>query len=210
MDPDAAGKSTNAPAPWLLASLGGSLLVVSALAVLLGLSYRREAAAYRQASNAARRGNRAERETARIREELDAQIRRSESLENRALEQGEALSALRRSDRKTRAQHRASEKELGELLRSGEDKSRELIRRHHRILELQRDVERLTEERDATIEFSRKREHRTRREYEAELRTERHRREELEEKLSALDEIKELRDRLRELVDALEQAVESR
>jgi hypothetical protein len=200
---------TAKPPVWLVASLISGLALTTCLAFLLGLSYRREARLFRSLTTARQEAVTARRTREDALRRLKSQAALRESLQERTQQQGEALSALRAADKKTQQRYRHSEKELGALVRESQDKSEELIRRHHRIRELQKEVEKLTEQRDAALNVSVERERRIRNEYEAELRTERTRREELERHLSALDEIRALRGRLRRLVDALEQAVES-
>jgi hypothetical protein len=134
---------------------------------------------------------------------------REKNLEDRTERQDAAISDLRARKAETQKSHAASEKEVGILLRSSEDKSSELIRRHNRILELQTEVERLTRESERASELLRAREQRLRREYEAALSNERSKRRDLETRLRDLDEIAALKSRLKRLVEEMEEASRS-
>jgi chromosome segregation ATPase len=189
--------------------LGGALAFMGILSILLGLSYRSEGLLADELADARMHLAAAERVANTAQSKLENQQLISEDLESLTAEKEKVLSNLMQNKRQAQKQYMESEKEVGSLLKTSEDKSEELIRRHRRIEELQQDVVRLSREREAAVQLSRERIDRLRQEYEAEIRSERARRESLEEKLGALDEINALRDRLRELVEVIEDSVYS-
>jgi len=192
-----------------LVALGASLLIVVVLSILLGLSFGREAELYRELDTARSYAASAHRAVVQSKAELERGRARQQNLEDRTERQDAAISDLRAQKAETRKSRAASEKEVGILLRSSEDKSEELIRRHNRILELQTTVEKLTQENERAIELSSAREERIRREYEAALSNERSKRQDLESRLRDLDEIAALKSRLKRLVEAMEEASRS-
>jgi hypothetical protein len=195
--------------PFFLVMLGGALAFMGILSILLGLSYRSEGLLADELADARMHLAAAERVANTAQSKLENQQLISEDLESLTAEKEKVLSNLMQNKRQAQKQYMESEKEVGSLLKTSEDKSEELIRRHRRIEELQQDVVRLSREREAAVQLSRERIDRLRQEYEAEIRSERARRESLEEKLGALDEINALRDRLRELVEVIEDSVYS-
>lgn len=132
-----------------------------------------------------------------LREDLAAESRRH----------GKMVSSLREGDEERRRSYTRAEQERREMSRVAEEKSDELIQRHNRIVELAGQVERLVREKSDARDAAHERERELRRVYEAELRNERLRREELEEKLAVLDEITGLRAKLHRLADKMQELV---
>ena len=132
-----------------------------------------------------------------LREELAAASRRH----------GETVSTLLKGGEERRRRYTRAEQERREMSRVAEEKSDELIQRHNRIVELAEQVERLVRETSEARDAAHERERELRRIYEAEVRTERLRREELEEKLAVLDEINGLREELHALADRMQELV---
>lgn len=91
-----------------------------------------------------------------------------------------------------------------ELLKESEQATKELYRRHQRIVELQTEIERLGQERIDAKELAASAEQLMRDQYESELRIERAKRKKLEEQLKDLDAIRQERVRLSKFVRQLE------
>jgi septal ring factor EnvC (AmiA/AmiB activator) len=194
----------------LLVALVGTLALTAVLAVVLGLAYRREALWHTEMASFRTQLADAERTAGELRQRLADEEGLRQALERRTESQDATLADLRHERRRVDQSHAVAERDVDTLLRTGEDKSEELTRRHNRIIELQDAVERLISDKQTLGEQAHDREARIRREYEAAIGTERTRREELERQLGALEDIRTLRQRLRRLVEEMEQRVSSK
>ncbi len=181
-----------------------SLAFGAATAALCGISRRRQGRLIGQleAELALAEETRAALEGALAREKA---LREGLAAESRR--HGKMVSSLREGDEERRRRYTRAEQERRETSRVAEEKADELIQRHNRIVELAEQVERLVTEKSEARDAAHERERDLRRVYEAELRGEHLRREELEEKLAVLDEINGLREELHVLADRMQELV---
>jgi predicted RNase H-like nuclease (RuvC/YqgF family) len=189
----------------LYALLAAALAFGAAMTVLYGVSRRRQG---RVAGRLVSELELAAKERAELGEALAREKGLREEFESAAKTRDEMISSLREGGKETRQDYTRSESERRELSRISEEKSDELIQRHNRIVELQAEVERIVRERSETEDAAHARERELRLVYEAEVRNERRRRKELEEKLAVLDEIRDLRAQLARLADKMQELVQ--
>lgn len=179
--------------------------LLTCLMVFLGLAYKKRLVLSEELSKAKRLLQETELARNEAQRELERQTEIVKMLEANVRRRAEDVSSLKAAGEEVRELYAESERERDTLIRKSEEKSQELERRHRLIVDLQDEIENLIRERAELADASYARELALRREYEAKLRQERSRREVLEEKLSALDEIVRLRNRLRRLADELEE-----
>lgn len=179
--------------------------LLTCLMVFLGLAYKKRLVLSEELSKARRLLQETELARNEAQKELERQMEIVKMLEANVRRRAEDVSSLKAAGEEVRELYAESERERDTLIRKSEEKSQELERRHRLIVDLQDEIENLIRERAELADASYARELALRREYEAKLRQERSRREVLEEKLSALDEIVRLRNRLRRLADELEE-----
>ena len=202
MDPT--GRAAQRGPVALYALLAAALAFGATMTVLYGVARRRQGRVTREFRSQLVL---AAREHAKLGEALAREKRLREEFESAAKTRDEMISSLRDGGKETRQDYTRSESERRELSRISEEKSDELIQRHNRIVELQAEVERIVRERSETEDAAHARERELRLVYEAEVRNERRRRKELEQKLAVLDEIRDLRAQLARLADKMQELV---